>query len=175
MRTPCQARPGHLPLAPPRDDDPLRPVRVDLLLDVGREADGAHDAVAELLVQDGLVRVPVVLDDLVQAVDERLDGGHGPGPAPVRDGHELRGQRLPGEAQQAGQLVDVRRRGLRLPVEERRDGDLAAAEVPGDLLEGEVLFGLGGEELFPGAVGDVVSSCQPFLPLLAAVVVGSLD
>lgn len=144
----------HSPLAPPGDDDPRGAVLVDLLLHLGAEADGAHDAVAKLLVEDGLVRVAVVLDDLVQAVDERLDGGHGPGAAAVGEAHQRRGEDLLGQAQQVAELVDVARRGRRLAVEDGGDGDLAAAEVACDLLEGEVGLVLGGEELCETLVSE---------------------
>lgn len=151
------SRPGreeYSPLAPPGNDDPGIPLLVDLLLDICAEADGAHDTVAKLLVQDGLVGVPVVLDDLVQAVDERLDGGHRPGAAAVGEGHQLRGENLLGEIQKGRQRLDILGRGRGLAVEDGRHGDLAAAQEVGDLGEGEVGFGLGLEEL------DGVESCQ---------------
>lgn len=123
---------------------------VNLLLHLGAEADGAHDAVTKLLVQDSLVGVPVVLDDLVQAVDERLDGGHWPGAAAVGDGHELRGQDLLGDVEERRQLLDVLGGGLGLSVEEGGDGDLLAAQQVGDLGEAQAGLGLGGEELGGG-------------------------
>lgn len=147
---------SHSPLPPPGDDHPRGAVLVDLLLHLGAEADGAHDAVAKLLVQDGLVRVAVVLDDLVQAVDERLDGGHGPRAAAVGEAHQRGGEHLPGQAEQAAKLVDVGGRRRRLSVEDGRDRDLAAPEVGGDLLEREVGLVLGGEELCGGGGRRVV-------------------
>jgi hypothetical protein len=52
----------NLPLAPKRDDHPSTLV-ILFLVDLRREADGAHDAIPELLVQDRLVRESVGLDD----------------------------------------------------------------------------------------------------------------
>lgn len=142
---------GNLPLAPPGDDHPGIALLVNLLLDLGAEADGAHDAVAELLVQDGLVCVAVVLDDLVQAVDERLDGGHGPGAAAVGDGHELGGEDLLGDVEERRELLDVLGGGLGLAVEQGGDGDLAAVQQVGDLGEAQAGLGLCVEELRDGS------------------------
>lgn len=138
---------SYSPLSPPGNHHPRRTVLIDLLLDLGGEADGAHDAVPKLLVQDGLVRIAIVLDDLVQPVDERLDGGHGPRAAAVGEAHELGRENLLGQVQQATELLDVGRGGRRLPVEDGGDGDLAASEVVGNLLKGEVGLGLCGKEL----------------------------
>ncbi len=55
------------------DDDAVA-LRVLLLADVQLEVDGAHDAVAEHLVDDGLEGRPVDLGDLVKAIDERVHG-----------------------------------------------------------------------------------------------------
>src|SRR5207244_1508766 len=45
--------------------------------DVDVEVDGAHDPVAEHLVDDGLDARPVHLGDLVEPVDEGVDGDAG--------------------------------------------------------------------------------------------------
>lgn len=136
------------PLSPPSNDCvSVTSLLINLLLHLGAESNGAHDAIAKLLVQDGLVGIAVVLDDLVQAVDERLGGGHGPGVAAVRKGQQLGRQGLLGQVQQGGELLDVLGGGAGLAVEDGRHGDLAAAEELGNLGEGEVGLGLGLEEL----------------------------
>jgi len=71
------------PLAPESDDGPVT-LFVSLLLDLGAERNGTHNAVAKLFVQDGLVSVAVVLDNLVEPVDQRLPGGHFHLPSTVR-------------------------------------------------------------------------------------------
>lgn len=138
------------PLAPPGNDNPGVTLLINLLLDLGAEADGAHDTVAKLLVQDGLVGIPVVLDDLVEAVDERLDGGHGARAAAVGDCHQLGREDLLGDVEERRELLDILGGGLGLPVEDGGDGDLAAAQQVGDLGEAQAGFGLGVEELEDG-------------------------
>jgi hypothetical protein len=59
-------------LAIHRDDDAI-PLGILLLLHVQLEADRAHDAVAEHLVDDRLERRAIDLGDLVESVDERID------------------------------------------------------------------------------------------------------
>src|SRR5262249_42463935 len=54
------------------DLDPI-PLRVGLLLDLHGEIDRAHDAVAEGLLDDVLERQAVDLEDLVEAVQQRID------------------------------------------------------------------------------------------------------
>ena len=145
---------GNSPLAPPGNDDPGIPLLINLLLNLGAEADSAHDAVAKLLVQDSLVGVAVVLDDLVQAVDQRLDGGHGPRAATVGDGHQLGRKDLLGDVEERRELLDILGRGLGLSVEDGGDGDLAAVQQVGDLGEAQAGLGLGVEEL-----DDVLAAC----------------
>lgn len=70
------------PLAPKGDDSPISLV-VGLFLDLGAEGNGAHNAVAKLLVQNGLIGVTVVLDDLEKSVDQGILGGHLQGPPTV--------------------------------------------------------------------------------------------
>lgn len=72
-----------IPFALHCDHNPRRSVLIDFFVDLGVEADGAHDSVTELLVHDSLVGVAVVLHDLVEPVDEWLDRRHGSRPAPV--------------------------------------------------------------------------------------------
>ena len=119
---------------------------VYLLLNLRGEGNGTHDAVAELLVYDALEGVPVVLDDLIQAVDQGLHGRHGAGAAPVGEASHGGVEALPGHAQDRRELRDVRVRRLRLAVEQRGDRDLAASQLVGDLLECELLGRLGVEE-----------------------------
>lgn len=138
---------GHSPLAPPGNDYPGIALLVHLLLHLGAEADGAHDSVTKLLVQNRLVGVPVVLDDLVQAVDERLNRGHGARATTVGDSHQLGREDLLGDVEERGELLDILGGGLCLSVEYGRDGDLAAAQQVGELGEAQAGLGLGGEEL----------------------------
>lgn len=119
------------PFASERDHHPGSPRIIHFLLDLRVEADGAHDTVAELLVQDGLVRIAVVLHDLVEAVDQRLDRRHGTGPAPVREPHHLLRDGLLRDSEDLRELIDILGRGLHLAVEEAGDRNLTASELLG--------------------------------------------
>jgi hypothetical protein len=80
---------GNIPLSSQGDNGPVVSLLVNLLLNLGAEGDGAHDSIAKLLVQHGLVGIAVVLHDLVQSVDERLDRWHGTSTATVWEAEEL--------------------------------------------------------------------------------------
>ena len=121
-----------------------------------READGAHDPVPELLVQHRLVRIPVVLHDLVQPVDQRLLGRHLDGLAAVGEPRELRLEGGMVDVEGLGELLDVLGGGSGLAVEESGDGDFVAAELLGEGFEGELFAGFGGEEGRGGAGEDRV-------------------
>lgn len=136
----------HSPLPPQRNNRPIIPLLIHLLLDLRTEGDGRHDAVAKLLVQHGLVGVAVVLHDLVQSVDQRLDRRHGPRAPAVRETQQLGAERGLGDVEDAGERADVCCRGLRLPVEERGHGHLGAPQLFGDAGEGEGLGSFGVEE-----------------------------
>lgn len=126
---------GNSPLAPPGNDYPGIALLIHLLLHLRTEADGAHDSVSEFLVQNRLVGVPIVLNDFVKAVDERLNGRHGARATTVGDGHQLRSEDLLGDVEECRKLLDILGRGLCLSVEYGGDGDLAAAQEIGDLGE----------------------------------------
>lgn len=134
------------PFPPHGNNRPVIPLVVRLLLHVRRERDGAHNTVPELLVHHRLVRIPVVLHDLVQAVDQRLARRHVHRAAPVRVAGQRGGQAVLGDCEKGGEGLDVVGRGARLAVEDGGRGDLAAANVLGDLLEGDGLGGFGREE-----------------------------
>lgn len=71
------------PLPPHRDHRPVIPLIIRLLLYLGAETDSAHNTIPELLIQHRLVRIPVVLHNLVQSVDERFHRWHRPRTAAV--------------------------------------------------------------------------------------------
>ena len=50
------------------------------------------------------------------------------------------------DAQDRGQLLDILGGGLRLAVEDGGDGDFVTPDLLGDVGEGELLGGFGGEE-----------------------------
>lgn len=79
----------HSPFSPPRDHDPRGTILINLLLNLCAKANRTHNTIPKLLIQNRLVRIPVVLDDLVQPVDQGLNGWHGSGAATVWEAHEL--------------------------------------------------------------------------------------
>lgn len=138
------------PLAPHGNNRIRIPLIIHLLLHLTTEANRTHDPIPKLLIEHRLVRIPVVLHDLVQPIDQRFHGGHGPGAAAVREAQQLRAQLGLGDAQDVGELGDVLGPRARLAVEERGHEDLAAPERRGDGLEGQGPRGLGVEEGFGG-------------------------
>lgn len=134
------------PLPPQRDNSPVIPLLIRLLVNLGRERNRRHDPVPKLLVQHRLVRIPIVLHDLVKTVDQRLLGRHFHGAAAVREARELLAQLVMGDAEERRELLDVLGGGLGLAVEDCGGGDFVAADVLGDLLKGEGFGGFGGEE-----------------------------
>lgn len=130
-----------------RDHHPRSASLILLLFHRRGEADGAHDAVAKLLVHDCLVGVAVVLHNLVQSIYEGLDWGHGPGPAPIWEARAgERGRVLAREVEELGQALDILGGRCSLPVEQPRDSNFASTEVVGNGLKREPLGSLGVEE-----------------------------
>src|SRR4051794_13667010 len=110
------------------------------------ERDGAHDPVAEVLVDERLERRAVDLEDLVEAVDRRIGGREGvEGPARrdlLQDGHRLVGQ--------AQRLPDARRQlGRQRMLAEQRGGqpDTIGSQSFGEIAEREARGALGVEDL----------------------------
>lgn len=137
----------HLPLSSPGNHNPRSAILINLLLDLCTEANSTHDTISELLVQNRLVRISIILNDLVESVNHRLDGRHRTGAATVGEAHELRCEDFLLQAEDLRQLLNVFRRGRGLSVEDGRDGNLTAAEVLGKLFKGQVRVVLGGEQL----------------------------
>merc|ERR1712098_961078 len=80
------------PFASHLNVDPCDAILVDLLLDVSRECNGAHDPVAKLLIEYRLVGIAIVLHNLVETVDQRLFGRHLDTLATVWEARQLRRQ-----------------------------------------------------------------------------------
>lgn len=134
------------PFPPHRNDNPGCSGLVDFLVHLGREADGTHDAISKLLVQDSLVSVPVVLDNLIESVNKRFHRGHGSGTAPVGETHHLGGQDHLGDLEEIGQALYILLGGGGLTVEQGGARNLASLEVIGNGLEAQALGGFGIEE-----------------------------
>lgn len=148
------------PLPPQRNNSPLGPFIVHLLLDLRTKANSTHDPIPEFLVQHRLIRVPIILHNLIQAVYQRLGRGHGPRAAAVGEacGLELRGEGRVVEVQELGERGDVGGGGGALAVEERGNGDFGAVQLLCNCFKGEPGRCLGVEEGFAGGweVGEEV-------------------
>ena len=66
---------NNLPLPPQSNYRPC-PLIIDLLLNLRAEADGTHDSISKLLIQNRLVRISIGLDDLIQSVNQWLRWWH---------------------------------------------------------------------------------------------------
>lgn len=143
---------GHgytVPFAPQGDLCPLA-LLVGLLLHRRREANSAHDAIAELLVQDRLVRIAVILYNLEQAIHQRIFRGHIQSSSSVGESSEVCLELFSGDIQYFGKLLDVLRRGHGLSVEQSSDCYLLTSDLLCNGLEGEVLLLLRIEEGYRG-------------------------
>ena len=136
----------NIPFPPQRNDGPIITILIRLLVHLGRERDGTHDPIPELLIQNRLVRIPIILHNLIQPINQRFLGRHVHRTTPIRKATQLlleQGLRNP---QDRGELLDIFGGGLGLAVEDGRNGDFIATEVLGDLLEGQLPAGFGAEE-----------------------------
>jgi len=95
------------PLAPKRNLNPL-PLLISLLLHLRAETDRTHDAIPKLLVNHTLVRIPIVLHNLIQPVNQRLTRRHLERAAAVREVHDLGLAQLGlGDVEDLGEVLDV--------------------------------------------------------------------
>jgi hypothetical protein len=127
----------NLPFSSKSDDSPIA-LLVGFLLDLCAEADGTHDTITELLVQNGLVCITVVLDDLVESVNQRLLWWHLHLASTVRVTRELRFKQRLIELEDLSQVLDILWRGFGLSVEEGCDSDFFTSEGFGNGFEREV-------------------------------------
>ncbi|CAG8647440.1 1932_t:CDS:2, partial [Scutellospora calospora] len=157
-----------------RNLDPL-PLLIRLLLHLGTERNSTHDPIPELLINHTLVRIPIVLHNLIQPVNQRLTRRHFERAAAVREVHQLRLAQLGfGDVEDLGEVHEVLLRGGRVAVEHGGRGDFFAAEGLGDGFEGEVLGFFGGEE--DAAVGGEEGSFNGILRRKFAVgLIADLD
>ena len=134
------------PLSPQRNHRPLIPLLIRLFFHLGRKANRTHDPISKFLVQYRLVRVPIVLDNLIQPVNQRLPRRHVHHVAPEGKAGQLLLQRAVLDIQDRGELFHVFGSSLRLAVKDGGDGDFIATELLGNVGEGELFGGFGGKE-----------------------------
>ena len=125
---------------------PLDAVLVGLFLNLRGECYCAHDAIAKLLVNDGLVSITIVLHDLKQAIDQRLLRWHLDTFPSVWKATQLRVKNGLLNPQVRRQLLDIFWGSASLSVEHSSNCDLTSTELLSDCLERRSLFSLGGEE-----------------------------
>lgn len=140
-----------VPLPPQCNHSPVISVLICLLLHLGRERNGTHNAIPELLIEDRLVCISIVLHNLIQPVNQWLFGWHFHRTTPVRKAAQLVSKLGLVDPQDRGQLFDVLGGGLGLAVENGSYSNLIAADMLGDLLKGEFLGGFSVEEGLGGA------------------------
>jgi hypothetical protein len=140
-----QRRRSNSPFPPQCNHSPL-PLIINLLLNLGAEANGAHDTVTKLLIQHRLEGVAVVLDNLKESVDEWFLWWHVQSPPPIGPRGQLLSEGGLVDGEEGGEGLDVLGGSLGLAIEEGGYGDFVAPDFLADGLEGEVLFSLCLEE-----------------------------
>ena len=125
--------------------------RVFDFVNVDREVDRTHDAIAEFLLNHILHRHSIDLHDLVEAVDQGIGRDDRVKRALGGIGLQcFQDRRL--QVQEAGERAGLLSRGGRLAIEESSDPHLIAAQRLLQILEAEPLALLGGEQ-HPGDGG----------------------
>lgn len=135
------------PFAAKLDIDPCHAVLVHLLVHRRAKGNRAHDAIAKLFINHRLVRIAVVLHNLVEAVDERLDGRHGACTAAVGKATNIFLERILIETERFCQDTYVLGRGRGLAIKDGGDSDLAATQELGEIGKSQLLPSLGGKKL----------------------------
>src|SRR6266481_4582550 len=145
----AKGRPSVLPvwqeLAVHDDPDPI-PLRIRHPLQRHLVIDGAHDAVAKLLVDQLLPRRPVDLHQLVEAVDGRVDRDRGV-QRPAHRHHLKQRHLVVGEPEKLRRLLRLLLVHRHLSEERRRRPHGAPAHLLGDLRPGEAFLQLGCQHL----------------------------
>jgi hypothetical protein len=154
---------------PAHSDPHAVPLLGLLALHVHVERDCAHDAVAELLVDQSLERRPVDLEHLVEAVDRRV-GGYGLLEGAPRGRRREDPRRALAQPEELDDRLGVARLERMLAEQRRRRPHLWAVELTGDLTEGDVAGRHGLDDLLCGLLAGQVGSpwlgirCLPQAP-----------
>jgi hypothetical protein len=115
------------PLPPQRNNRPRRPTLIHLLLHLRTKRNRAHNPIPKLLIQDRLIRIPIILHNLIQAVNQRFHRRHRARSPPIGKSKQLLRELRFRHVQDLGEFLDVGGGGLCLPVEERGDCDFGTA------------------------------------------------
>lgn len=136
-----------VPFSPQSDDSPVVPIFVCLLLYLGCESDGAHNTITEFLVQNGFVRIPIILNDFVKSVDQWLLWRHlyrmTSDRKPVREVPKI----ILAKLKYLGQVLDIIRRCFNLTIEYPRHSYFISSQFIGDILECKIFDRFGLEDL----------------------------
>ncbi len=128
-----------VPFASQGDNSPIVPILVRLFLDLCRERDSTHDPISKFLIQYSLVRIPVVLYNFIEAVDQRLLGRHVHGVATKRVACQLIAELAFVHTQHVGELFNIFGCRLGLAVEDCCDSYFVAAKLLRYVFKCEVL------------------------------------
>ena len=135
-----------LPFPTKGNNSPIIPISIRLLLHLGRERNSTHNPIPELLIQHRLIRIPIVLDNLIQSVNKRFPGGHFHRTTTIRKTTQLLLEKRLRNVEDGCEILDVLGGCLGLAVKDGCCGYFIAADVLGDLLEAEFLRCFGFKE-----------------------------
>lgn len=127
-----------VPFSPQSDYSPGAPILICLLFYCCRESDRAHNTIPEFLVQNGFVRIPVVLDDFVESVDQWLLWRHIYCMTSHRESVWEITKAILTNLKHFGEILDIIRRCFGLTIEDGGDSYFISPKFIGDFFESEI-------------------------------------
>lgn len=145
-QTPLLYTEKNLPFPTKGNNSPIVPIPIRLFLHLCRERNSTHNPISKLLIQHRLIRIPIILNNLIESVNKRLPWGHFHRTAPVRESAELLLEKRLRNVEDGCEILDVLGRCLGLAVEDGCCCYFIAANMLGNLFETEFFGCFGFEE-----------------------------
>lgn len=145
------------PFSPQSDYSPGISILVCLLFHLRCESDGAHNTIAEFLVQNGLVRIPIVLNHFIESVDQWLLWRHIHSMTSHRESIRQVTKAILAKLKNLGEILDILRQCFGLAIEYGGDGYFISSKFGGNFPESKIFYcfsleDLGGMEATKGAL-----------------------
>ena len=149
-----KARTANIPFASQSNNRPIISILICLFLNFCRERNSTHDTIPKFLVQHSLIRIAIILDNLIQAVNKWFFRRHFNRATSVRKAAQLLLKGRQRDFQHFGELLDIFWGSLGLAVEDGGSSYFITANVVGNFFKADTFFGFRFEEGF-GGFGEV--------------------